>query len=171
MLSSALSRLCPSSSSARSRIMAGMSAAVAARTTRSGIATDDLFGKQILGIDHGVAARHIDFGHERLREGQESRGAAVLRRDLEKVAAAVVRHGHDGAEGAPVLVLDGEADEVGEQELILALRAVRALAFGSSVKDFSRTSPLSPCARPNSPRRTSPPRPTCGERSSREASG
>src|SRR5215204_2715586 len=130
MLSSALSRLCPSSSSARSRMIAGMSAAVAARTTRSGIATDDLFGKQIFGIDHGVAARHMDFGHERLRERQEGRGAAVLGRDLEKVAAAVIRHGHDGAEGAPVLGFNSEADEVGEQELVLALRAVQALARG-----------------------------------------
>src|ERR687894_2881766 len=124
MLSSPLSRLCPSSSSARSRMIAGMSVAVAGRTMRSGIATDDLLGKEVLGIDHGVAARHMDFGHERLREGQEGRGAAVFGRDLEKVAAAVIRHGHDRAEGAPVLVLDHEADEVGEQELVLALCAV-----------------------------------------------
>ena len=67
-------------------------------------------------------------GTKALVKGRSALGPPRGRRDLQEVAAAVVRHGHHRAEREPVGRLDGEADEVGEQELVFLLRRWQLLA-------------------------------------------
>ena len=74
------------------------------------------------------APGHVEHRHEGLGEGQERRGAAVRRAQLQEIAATVVRHGHDRPDECPGLVHRRGADQVGRIDLVVVLGGRQAVA-------------------------------------------
>ena len=86
-------------------------------------------GEQVLRrVRDNLSAGDVEARHEGLGEGQERGRAAGRRADLEQIAAAKIRHRHDGADRCAGAVLDRESDQVGEEELVLVLCFSQAFA-------------------------------------------